>query len=173
MIKRTGTRFTQEDYVYIELDTESKEVGVLYEIPPIDLFTELNKDNGIHNGVTYTFGVENDCHLQGTATPDNSFRNLIASQTAIPAWLEMGAGKTYRFEYTGKDSYLNLLFYDNSRALIDNVLVRGSQNVTIPENTAGIIFRLYILKDTVIDEDVEFHMWCDNLSLTGVLKEEG
>lgn len=122
----------------------------LYNYNCYNIVNSLFKEDFSNGGVTWTWSGES-CHVEGTANAIQ-FISLWLSTSEIPKYLERG--KTYKIKYSGTNVMLRI--YDYSGGNIRELVATTSDTVfTMPENITGMIIRLWVAKNAVIDETVK------------------
>lgn len=117
-----------------------------------DVIRNLNGTSGESHGITFTYNNNHTCTVFGTAT-EATFSNLYANNAALPE--NVIAGKTYFVKYKSNRVRLRLIKYVNGGEPVQFFETLKDAYVTIPANATGLIIRLHVANQAVIDETIE------------------
>lgn len=115
-----------------------------------NLCAEMSKTPSEDEGITYTWNSDGSCTIHGTATAV-TFYDMFRNSSALPNGIS--AGDSIRIKYNSTNVMLRI--YDYSTSTPSQILSTNEDSiVTIPDTCTGLIIRLWIARNSIVNETV-------------------
>lgn len=133
---------------YTELNGKIEKIKDQFsDYDALNLCEYMPKSNTTHSDVTYTWNSDGSCTVNGTASA-TSFCNLFISNNSLPYGIKAGDILTIHYS----SSNIHLYVYDYSGGVVSTLKdVTTNGSVKIPDTCTGLIIRLWVAKNTVLN----------------------
>lgn len=116
----------------------------IYGDPTVDVLSgQIGYSDGTSGGITYT---KNSSGTEITASgtrSGTSFRNILASSSAIPTGFTKGSSYNVKVESTSNNLYVGVLWYINGENT-GMVNILEDTTITIPNDITGMVIRFIV-----------------------------